>query len=250
MLTAIPPFPRFSTLHAMCAWGFREFPFSPYHTALKAATPSTMIEFALAARRRQPPANGVGMKRDKNSREVVSAIARTAAAEGYSDGNVRAGIAPSAGAPHRHREHGVREAVRCSQRGFTLIEVLVVLGILGVIATIVILSLAGFLGSGKEESANSEAHQVQTAVIAYMSANNIDSWDGTVDKSGTTDVHSYILNTGRLQAIYTIAGGKIASATAYPDGKWSDCTWNVATRARGSAAARRHTHVWARPVDR
>ena len=119
----------------------------------------------------------------------------------------------------RHRHQG----------GFTLIEVLVVLAILGVIATIVILSLAGFLGSGKEESANTEAHQVQSAVIAYMSANNMDSWEGTVDKSGTTDVHGYILNTGRLQAIYSITDGTIASAIAYPDGKWSDCTWNPAT---------------------
>jgi len=116
-----------------------------------------------------------------------------------------------------------------SGHGFTLVEVLVVLLILGVIATIVMLSLAGFLGSGKEESANTEAHQVQSAVIAYMSANNIHSWNGTVDKSGTTDVHSYILNTGRLQAIYTITDGRIASAIAYPDGKWADCTWSPAT---------------------
>ena len=116
----------------------------------------------------------------------------------------------------RHRHQG----------GFTLIEVLVVLLILGVIAAIVMLSLAGFLGSGKEESANTEAHQVQTAVIAYMHESNISTWSGAVDKSGTTDVHSYLLNAGRLQAVYTITDGKIESAYAYPDGKWGDCVWN------------------------
>ena len=116
--------------------------------------------------------------------------------------------------------------MRYNQKGFTLVEVLVVLAILGVIATIVTLSLTGFLGSGVEESANTEAHQVQSAVIAYMSANNINSWEGTVDKSGTTDVHSYILNTGRLQAMYTITDGKTASAIACPGGKWADCVWN------------------------
>jgi len=64
------------------------------------------------------------------------------------------------------------------------------------------------------------------AVSAYVSANNVASRDGTVDKSGATDVHSHILNTVRLQAIYTITDGKIASAIAYPDGKWGDCVWN------------------------
>ena len=125
--------------------------------------------------------------------------------------------------------HSALDGHHRHQGGFTLIEILVVLLILGVIAAIVMLGLSGFLGSGKEESANTEAHQVQSAVIAYMSANNIHSWNGTVDKSGTTDVHSYILNTGRLQAIYTITDGRIASAIAYPDGKWADCTWSPAT---------------------
>ena len=130
-----------------------------------------------------------------------------------------------------HRGRGLPWNAGRSQRGFTLIEILVVLTILGVIAVVVILNLTGFLRSGAEESANTEAHQVQSAVIAYMSANNINSWDGTVDKSGTSDAHSYLLNPGRIQAIYTITDGKIASAIAYPDGKWSDCTWSVATRA-------------------
>ncbi len=41
---------------------------------------------------------------------------------------------------------------------------------------------------------------MKESVIACMNASNIDSWNGIVDKSGTTDVHSYISNTGRLQA--------------------------------------------------
>lgn len=107
--------------------------------------------------------------------------------------------------------------------GFTLIEILVVLAVLGLVATIVILNLTGVLGSGAVEAANTEAHQVQSAVVAYVQANNLKTWDGVVDKAGTSDVHSYLLNPGTLQARYTIEGASIVGAFAYPDGKWSDC---------------------------
>ena len=64
-----------------------------------------------------------------------------------------------------------------SEGGFTLIELLVVIAILGIIAAVVILNIAEFMGSGAEEAANTEAHQVQTAVIAYMQANNVTDFD-------------------------------------------------------------------------
>jgi len=130
------------------------------------------------------------------------------------------------------RVHGHGPCVRPSsqplhcQRGFTLIEILVVVAILGVMIAIVLLNLTGVLGSGKTEAANVEAHQVQQAVIAYMQENQLSTWDGVVDKTGTADVCACLLNPGRLQAIYTISNGRISEAYAYPDGKWADCTWD------------------------
>jgi len=59
---------------------------------------------------------------------------------------------------------------RYGEKGFTLIELLVVIAILGIIAAVVVLSIAAFSGGGKEEAANTEAHQVQTAVVAYMAS--------------------------------------------------------------------------------
>lgn len=59
-------------------------------------------------------------------------------------------------------------AFRRGEKGFTLIELLVVIGILGVIAGVVVLNIGRFIGSGHDQAACTELHNVQTAVIAQM----------------------------------------------------------------------------------
>lgn len=113
--------------------------------------------------------------------------------------------------------------------GFTLIEVLVVVAILGVVATVVIMNIASFSARGTVDAANTESHQVHTALIAYMQANNLRTFDGIVGAAGTEDVEHYLLNPQRLQARYTISDGKIVDALPYPDGRWAACTWDAAT---------------------
>ena len=54
------------------------------------------------------------------------------------------------------------------QKGFTLIELLVVIAILGVIAAVVALNVSTFFGRGTVQAANTELHQVQTAIISLM----------------------------------------------------------------------------------
>ena len=113
-----------------------------------------------------------------------------------------------------------------SEGGFTLIELLVVIAILGIIAAVVILNIAEFMGSGAEEAANTEAHQVQTAVIAYMQYSNVTDFNGVITNSSSTGAEEFLLNPGRLQASYTVAAGKIASAIPDPSGKWATCNYN------------------------
>ncbi len=116
-----------------------------------------------------------------------------------------------------------------AQQAFTLIEVLVVVAVLGIIATIVVMNIASFSARGTVDAANTEAHQVQTALIAYMQANNLSTWDGIVGDAGAEDVEHYLLNPERLQARYTISDGRVTDAFPFPDGRWAKCTWNTDT---------------------
>ena len=112
------------------------------------------------------------------------------------------------------------------ERGFTLIELLVVVAILGIIAAVVVLNIGSFIGTGAEQSANTEAHQVQTAVIAYMTNAGATTFNGTVAPGDTTGPAVYLLNPGTLQATYGVTNGALDDTTAAtPGGKWATCTF-------------------------
>ena len=125
------------------------------------------------------------------------------------------------------------------QKGFTLIELLIVIAILGIIAAVVIPNLGRFMGRGKVEAANAEAHNVQTAVTACMVENNWSACDGTVGDGNAsvitgptgspadgTNPHDFF--TGMLQAVYHIGNGEISSANATAEGKWAGLEWTDA----------------------
>jgi len=59
------------------------------------------------------------------------------------------------------------------EKGFTLIELLIVVAILGVLAAVVIPNVGRFIGAGEEEAAATEFSNVQTAVIAMMTDNEL-----------------------------------------------------------------------------
>jgi type IV pilus assembly protein PilA len=122
------------------------------------------------------------------------------------------------------------------QGGFTLIELLVVIAILGVIAAVVLLNVGGFMGAGAKEAANTEAHQVQTAAIAYLVANSMTSYATTftigpgIDDTGDPVETAYLMG-GPLQANYHIdTDGAITSTdfTGITNSKWGDLEWSVA----------------------
>jgi prepilin-type N-terminal cleavage/methylation domain-containing protein len=142
---------------------------------------------------------------------------------GYTLSHIRSEKATAYPAPSRGR-HPL-------QFGFTLIEVLVVLAILGIVAAVVVLSISGLTGRGAVAAANTEAHQVQSAVIACMQQEDLGPSEFTLcgDSDQSRSVEQYLLNAGRLQARYVISGGRIVDAYAYADGRWSDLIWDTDT---------------------
>ena len=138
---------------------------------------------------------------------------------------------------------------RYGQKGFTLIELLVVVAILGVLAAVVIPNVGKFMGAGTVEAANTEAHNVQLAVVAYMVDNSLTTCAGSVGPGATEDigtadpgdptavppvpattsVKSFL--TGNLQALYTILDGEITDADSdvVVGSKWADLQYTKGT---------------------
>ncbi len=69
----------------------------------------------------------------------------------------------------------VKEGLTNRQKGFTLIEVLLVITIMGVLAAIAVPNLISFLDTGKTEAMETERDGVQAAMIAVMMDNGITS---------------------------------------------------------------------------
>ena len=60
------------------------------------------------------------------------------------------------------------------EKGFTLIELLIVVAILGVLAAVVIPNVGRFIGRGEDEAAETEYANVQNAVVAMMTDNQLE----------------------------------------------------------------------------
>ncbi|MBI2304223.1 MAG: type II secretion system protein [Chloroflexi bacterium] len=56
---------------------------------------------------------------------------------------------------------------RKGQQGFTLVEILIVLALLGILVAIVVPNVTGFLGRGKDRAYESDRRVIQGAVDAY-----------------------------------------------------------------------------------
>jgi len=91
------------------------------------------------------------------------------------------------------------------EKGFTLIELLIVVAILGVLAAVVIPNVGRFIGRGEDEAADTEFSNIQSAVIAMMTDNQLSALPaGTfpADTAAATDNMSLFPSTAA-----TAAGG-------------------------------------------
>jgi prepilin-type N-terminal cleavage/methylation domain-containing protein len=96
------------------------------------------------------------------------------------------------------------------ERGFTFIEVLIVLAVLGILAAVVIPNVSSVTTSGYVGAANTEIANVKTASLGYFGASN-NTWPADSDQ-----LTVYV--TGQVKATYTFdSSGHITGAT---QGSW------------------------------
>lgn len=90
------------------------------------------------------------------------------------------------------------------ERGFTLVEVLIVLIILGVLAGVVTLSVVGLMGKGEKETYDVDERTIQTAVsIFYADKHAYSGTDGGWNEAGSyTAVDNYPTASGHVSTLY------------------------------------------------
>ncbi len=96
-------------------------------------------------------------------------------------------------------------------RGFTLVEILIVIGVIAVVAAIIYPNISGLIGSGKPEAAEAELANVQGAMDKMMATTGISS----VTATAATDDMGAFPTGNQLYPGYL--------STAHTTGKYS-CT--------------------------
>jgi len=74
------------------------------------------------------------------------------------------------------------------QKGFTLVELLIVIAILGILAAVAIPNLVSFIGTGGSEAQATELDVVQTSMIAVMAGNHITAVDALLEANRVSDL--------------------------------------------------------------
>lgn len=122
------------------------------------------------------------------------------------------------------KKYGLRR-VGGKQKGFTLVELLIVMIILAILATVVTLSLTGAIGRGEATACQQEYLATRTAVIEYYAENNM-NWPAGGTEPGLTSAElDTALEADRAIEFGWLVDGLYLDATPGSD---TNCSWTIA----------------------
>ncbi|MCX8126032.1 MAG: prepilin-type N-terminal cleavage/methylation domain-containing protein [Dehalococcoidia bacterium] len=107
-------------------------------------------------------------------------------------------------------------------RGFTLVELLIVVAILGVLVAVVLTNVTGLVGSGQAEAAKAELNQVQTAMDIMMIKKKLTSVTAVTTPTNdmskfpdtTNPLYPDYLRTATTKGTYTCtSSGQVSQAS-------------------------------------
>ena len=86
-----------------------------------------------------------------------------------------------------------------------MIEILVVVGILGILAAVIILNILGLMNEGEEEAKNTEHHNIQVAVYSMMVKAEVQKLDsGHEDVDELTEVQGVTATNLNTSVMYSL----------------------------------------------
>lgn len=96
-----------------------------------------------------------------------------------------------------------------TQKGFTLVELLVVIAILAILATVSVVGYTSFIDRANESNAKTEAHQIEeiieSALMVKSEAQVTSSIKVTKSVSGTTTTYTFASGTTSVEGAYNLS---------------------------------------------
>jgi type IV pilus assembly protein PilA len=112
--------------------------------------------------------------------------------------------------------------LRQSKKGFTLVELLIVIAIIGVLAAIIVPNVTGMIGSGKPEAAKAELTTVQNALDELMTKSGLSSV--TAVSTATNDMSAFPDGTHPLYPNYLRSATTVGTYTCTTSGLVTQAT--------------------------